>query len=112
MEETCGLRRLNPPQGLGRGNGAASSTWALVSTPTINVLRELGYGVAHKFVISKEQFKSDGYLFVNDFTLTQIAPSPDTFTEEMTKVAQKGLDTYIDLVTATGGKVSPQNGKK
>jgi hypothetical protein len=70
-----------PPQGLGQGNGAAPTIWALVSTPILNALRKKGYGAAFKCAITKNNFKLVGYCFVDDSTIVQITPSPETTTE-------------------------------
>ena len=44
---------LNPtPKGLGQGNGAAPSIWAIASTPLINYLRKEGHRGAFKCPIS------------------------------------------------------------
>eukprot|EP00957_Ditylum_brightwellii_P082486 6271239-Ditylum_brightwellii.AAC.1 len=44
------------PQGLGQGNGAVPTIWALISTPILNSLRERGFGAAFKCAFSKESF--------------------------------------------------------
>ena len=105
------LKLEPPPQGLGQGNGAAPATWALVSSPLLNVLRSKGYGVVFKCAISKKEFKIVGYCFVDDSTIIQMAPTPETPTEETVKIAQSELDIYAGLAAATGGKVSQARGK-
>ena len=37
-----------PPHGLGQGNGAAPSIWAIVSSPATNCLREAGHVAVFK----------------------------------------------------------------
>jgi hypothetical protein len=105
------LKLEPPPQGLGQGNGAAPATWALVSSPLLNVLRSKGYGVVFKCAILKKEFKIVGYCFVDDSTIIQMTPTPETPTEETVKIAQSELDIYAGLAAATGGKVSQARGK-
>eukprot|EP00957_Ditylum_brightwellii_P175598 13369941-Ditylum_brightwellii.AAC.1 len=76
--------KLNPPpQGLGQGNGAAPGTWALLSSPMLNAIRDKGHGAVFTCVISKRSFRLIGYCFVDDLTIVQMAPSPNTPTEEL-----------------------------
>lgn len=100
-----------PPQGLGQGNGAAPTIWALVSTPILNALRKAGYGAAFKCSISGEEFRLVGYCFVDDSTIVQIAPSPDTPIRDIVHMAQQEIDLYAGLAQATGGQISPVKGK-
>eukprot|EP00957_Ditylum_brightwellii_P145213 11060337-Ditylum_brightwellii.AAC.1 len=74
-------------------------------------MRRKGFGAAFKCCISQKEFKLVAYCFVNDTTMVQIAPSPDTPTEEMIKLAQKQANWYKALVRATGGQVSSAKGK-
>ncbi len=96
-----------PPQGLGQGSGNAAQTWALVSTPILNSLREAGLGAAFKCCISEETFHLVGYAFVDDCTLVSLAPSPDWTTKQTMDMAQEGMDLYAGSAKATGGKVHP-----
>eukprot|EP00957_Ditylum_brightwellii_P055783 4227139-Ditylum_brightwellii.AAC.1 len=74
----------SPSQGLGQGNGAAPCIWALVSTPILIAPRKKGYGAAFKCCISKD-------------TIVQIAPSPDTPTDEIVRTMQAEIDLYAVL---------------
>jgi hypothetical protein len=100
-----------PPQGLGQGNGAAPTIWALVSTPLLETLREEGHGMIFKCNISKDSFHLVGYAFVDDTTLVNVAPSPDWDTERIMKRSQEALDIYVGGVAATGGTVHPTKTK-
>eukprot|EP00957_Ditylum_brightwellii_P113175 8630713-Ditylum_brightwellii.AAC.1 len=101
----------HPLQGLGQGNSAAPGTWALISTPMLNAIRDKGHGAVFKCVISKRSFRLIGYCFVDDLTIVQMVPSPDTPTEELVQIAQDEIDLYAGLARATGGQVSPDKGK-
>lgn len=96
-----------PPQGLGQGNGAAPTIWALVSTPLLDSLRKEGHGLVFKCNISQESFHLVGYAFVDDTTLVSVAPSPDWSTGQVMQRAQEALDIYVGGVAATGGTVHP-----
>ena len=100
-----------PPQGLGQGNGAAPTIWALVSTPLLDQLRAAGHGVVFKCCLSGETFHLVGYAFVDDTTLVSVAPSPDWTTEQVMERSQRGLDMYVGGVRATGGTVHPKKSK-
>jgi hypothetical protein len=100
-----------PPQGLGQGNGTAHCTWALVSTPLLNATRDKGFGAVFKCSISKNSFKLVAYCFVDDSTVVQMAPSPDTPTNELVAITQNEIDLYAGLARATGGQISPDAGK-
>eukprot|EP00957_Ditylum_brightwellii_P196396 14963990-Ditylum_brightwellii.AAC.1 len=76
--------KLKPPlQGLGQCNGAALGTRALVSTPMLNTIRDKRHRAVFKYVISKSSFHLAGYCFVDDSTIVQMPPSPDTPTDEL-----------------------------
>ena len=48
---------------------------------------------------------------MDDSTITQVAPSPDTPLEETVKLAQKGLNIFSGESRATGGQVSTEKKK-
>eukprot|EP00957_Ditylum_brightwellii_P059436 4512344-Ditylum_brightwellii.AAC.1 len=77
-----------PSQGLVQGNGAAHCTWALVSTPVLNAIRDKGFGAVFKYSISKNSFKLVAYCFVDNSTVVQMAPSPDTPTNKRVAITQ------------------------
>ena len=52
-----------------------------------------------------------GHCFVDDYTIIQVAPSPDTPLEETVKQAQKSLNIFGGAAKATGGKVSAEKTK-
>ena len=96
------------PKGIGQGNGAAAYIWAIVSTPILNCLRKSGHGAAFKFSVSGDKTKLIGYCFVDDSTLVQIAPSPNTPTQDTVKLAQEDLNIFTGAARETGGQVSVQ----
>ena len=77
----------------------------------LNVIKDKGHGTVFKCVISKRSFHLIGYCFVDDLTIVQMAPSPDTPTEELVQIAQDKIYLYAGLARATGGQVSLDKGK-
>jgi hypothetical protein len=55
-----------PIQGIGQGNGAGPTLWALISTPLLNILQEEGLCVAFKTALSGNKVTFAGYIFVDD----------------------------------------------
>ena len=45
---------------------------------------------------------------MDDYTIIQVAPSPDTPLEETVKLAQKDLNIFAGESKATGGQVSTE----
>ena len=62
-----------PMQGIGQGNGAGPSIWAVVSTPALNMLQKAGYGACFKTAIVKTQIRIVEYSFVDDTDIIQTA---------------------------------------
>ena len=48
---------------------------------------------------------------VDDSTIIQLTPSPDTPLEETVKISQKGLNIFAGSAKPTGGQVSAENTK-
>ena len=100
-----------PPHVLGQGNGASPTIWDIVSSPLLNCLREAGHGAVFRCSTSQDSFHIVGYYFVDDSTIIQVAPSPDTPLENTVKLAQKGLNLFAGAAKATGGQVNAEKTK-
>jgi hypothetical protein len=61
-----------PFQGLGQGNGAGPTGWAVVSAPIINMVRAAGYGAAFVSAISCAIVSFVCYAFVDDMDLNDL----------------------------------------
>lgn len=96
-----------PVSGVGQGNGAGPQIWALVSTPILNMIREEGYGVAFKLVISGEEVRFAGYAFVDDTDLCHTAKSSETSTPQLLQEMQDAIDLWEGGIRATGGAIVP-----
>ena len=55
-----------PLQGLGQGNGAAPTAWAVISTPIINMMRCAGFGIKFTSALSHAPISLVCYAFVNN----------------------------------------------
>ena len=95
-----------PPQGLGQVNGAAPKMWAIVRSPLLNFLGEAGHGAVFKCRISRDYLHLVWYCFVDDSTIIQVAPTPDTPLTDTVKLAQNGLNIFAGASKATGVQVS------
>ena len=100
-----------PPQGLVQGDVTAPAIWDIVSTPLLKCLRKAGHGAAFKFFISGNATTLVEYYFVDDSKIIQVAPLPNTPTEDTVKLAQEGLNIFAGEVRETEGQVSVQKNK-
>ena len=97
-----------PPQGLGQGNGNGPQTWAVVSTPVLEMMRTAGHGASFKLAISGGEIRLVGFAFVDDSDVIQTAATPDTSSWEIADQAQIGLNRFVGGVRATGGDPQPK----
>jgi hypothetical protein len=67
-----------PVQGLGQGNGAAPTGWALISTPLINMMQTAGFGLQIVTSLSAVLISFLCYAFVDNTDLINTAPNLDT----------------------------------
>ena len=82
-----------PAHGLGQGNGAGPTIWAVVSTPLLNQMRKRGFGFFYLTCISNDELHFVGYSFVDDTDTIQ----SEQDTQDPTTVAkrmQSGMDTW------------------
>jgi Reverse transcriptase (RNA-dependent DNA polymerase) len=96
-----------PCQGVGQGNGAGPQIWALVSTPVLNYLREVGVGVTFATSITAENIRFVGYAFVDDTDLCQMALTEEMTAEEVAMAMQVGMEAWEGAMRATGAAVVP-----
>lgn len=94
-------------QGVLQGNGASPTTWALVSTPLLNMLRTAGDGTHIRTAITEENINIVGFAFVDDTDL----PVCDTRTveniQEVRAKAQSCINRWEGGLKATGGAIRP-----
>jgi hypothetical protein len=96
-----------PIQGLGQGNGAGPTIWALISTPVLNLLRTHGYGIKIISYISGEHLHFVGYCFVDDTDLVEFPMSPIS-AQEVAEAMQESVDAWEAGIRAGGGAIVPE----
>lgn len=99
---------LIPYQGLLQGNGASPTTWVLVSTPLINMLRSAGNGTHMISPLNKERSHIVAFAFVDDTDIPNAILNGDGATFEYIKEqAQDSVTRWEGGMKATGGAIRP-----
>lgn len=99
---------LIPYQGSLQGNGASSTTWVVVSTPLLNMLRTADHGAHYISPISKEHSHSVGFSFVDDTDLKQFDMRDHKITtQEVMEEMQRAINRWEGGLKATGGAIRP-----
>jgi len=96
-----------PIHGIGQGNGAGPAIWAVVSTPLLNVLRQLGFGFSYITPISCTLTNFCGFAFVDDTDLIQLLHS-NSSAEEVRFKLQQAIDTWEGLLSSMAGAIVPE----
>lgn len=109
--EICLEQPIRVPcyQGILQGNGAAPTTWVLISTPLLNMLREARKGGLFTSPVSKNRSHFVGYAYVDDMDIIttnnhNINLSVDEVMEEM----QLAIDIWEGGLSASGGAIVPE----
>ncbi len=99
----------NPIHGIGQGNGAGPTIWALVSTPIFDAMRRRGYGVFLQSAISGELIQFVGYAFVDDTDLAVTDPSVnyDEETSDIFDIIQESVRFWEGYIRCSGGAIRP-----
>ena len=99
---------LIPYQGILQGNGAAPTTWVLISTPLLNMLRAAGKGGKFMSPISKLSTHIVGFAFVDDTDLICLNNgNPQISALEVMMEIQEAIDLWEGGLKATGGAIVP-----
>ena len=99
---------LIPFQGILQGNGASPVTWVLISTPLLNMLREMDNGGHFETAISKQRSHIVGYSYVDDTDLLQVDLRDSTITIEQTIAnMQETINRWEGGLKVTGGAIVP-----
>lgn len=94
-------------QGVLQGNGASPTTWALVSTPVINMLRTANEGTHITTAIREEEIHIVGFAFVDDTDLPVTNTTQVETIEEVRDKAQSCINRWEGGIKATGGAIRP-----
>jgi len=103
LQSFSGTISLKPIQGLGQGNRAGPAIWAIVSSPILNSVCTVGYGIKLTSSISKSKIITVGNRFMDDMDLLV---ADDTKAQSSASIAhsmQEGLDWWEQGLRASGG---------
>jgi hypothetical protein len=93
--------------GVGQGNGAGPAIWAVLSSPVLDLLRGLGFGVQYTSAISAEHVHLAAYSFVDDTDLPHASSKVQAASEVLESI-QAAVDTWAGSLRATGGALEPR----
>jgi hypothetical protein len=82
---------LLPIHGIGQGNGAGPAIWAVVSTPLLNILHELGFGFEYATPISSIPIRFSGFAFIDDTDLIQMLHAQSSLEEVKSKLQDRQM---------------------
>jgi hypothetical protein len=106
-EDSYGYDDTLPPlMGLLQGNGAAGTGWQAISSVLVEMLKTAGFGLELWSAISQEAIKLACFQFVDDGTLIQGGPRPDSTGEEVYAGMQEVLNYWEGSLRATGGAIA------
>ena len=100
----------NKPHGNGEGNGNGPALWAGISSPLLNILRELDYGIRFSSPISNEELRLSAFGFVDDMDFVQTARDGDSNLDVFQKT-KKGVRLWEELLRVTGGAIETSDTK-
>ena len=93
--------------GLGQGNGHAPTTWGLISTKMMQVMRMRRHEVTLTLTISKEILSMVCFAFVDNTDLPVTLEDPDATAEDLIALFQLALDSWVGCLGTTGGELHP-----
>jgi hypothetical protein len=96
-----------PFQGLGQGNGAGPTGWAVVSSPITNMVRAAGYGAIFVSALSCVIISFICYAFVNDTDLVHTHPGDDHQGSGLIPEMQEAVNHWEGGLRASGGALVP-----
>ena len=109
-DDTFDTRELEEKlQGILQRNGAAPTTWVLISTPLINLLQKKGYGGKFLSPIRKEITNLVRFAFVddNDLILLNMIDASLGFDDIASKM-QEAIELWENGLKVTGGDIVPE----
>jgi hypothetical protein len=106
--KTYGSGRDPPFQGLGQGNGAGPSGWAVISTPLINMMRKAGFGFSLPTALTMSAVNFVCYAFVDDAVVVDTAKDVDTTGDTVRQEMQQAIDHWEGGLKAMDGTLVPE----
>jgi hypothetical protein len=94
----------NPIQGIGQGNGCGPAGWIALSTPTMAMLRQLGFRFWAIAAITGALIYTMGFAFVDDIDLFHMG-QPLQSGEDLIPEMQQAVNAWEKGITPTGGSL-------
>jgi hypothetical protein len=98
---------VDPMHSISQGNGAGPAIWAVVSTPLLDILRNMGFGFSYITHLSNQFIRCVGFAFVDNTDLLQVLHH-NSSREEVTKNLQESLDLWEGILSAKAGDIVPE----
>ena len=92
-----------PLQGIGQGNGAGPSIWAVINAPIISLLKRKGGGAIFRTAIALSILSFTGFSFVDDADIIHTSDNVNTPGEALIPKLQELVDTYTEALNNSGG---------
>ena len=89
-------------QGIGQGNGAGPTVWAVISSPLFEMLRSTGFEIELISCLLDTSVTLVGYSFVDDTDILFTTDSEEAFIQ----TAQERLNLWESNLSATGGAIN------
>jgi exonuclease III len=93
----------DPLMGVGQGNGAGPSIWAILSCILFRIMHEQNMSTTFTAKLSEALVNLVGFMYVDDNDL--IISGTSNKKEELIRVSQKRLSTWNKLIKETGGAI-------
>ena len=106
-DKSVGARVELKTQGYMQGNGAAPAGWAVVSITIIHAHKKEGHGATFLCPITKLKKEVAGVLYVDDTDITHLDLTKVETTSEAHASLQRSLDSWSQLLIASGGALKP-----
>ena len=103
-----GDKEEGPMSGMGQGNGTVPASWAVISTPMLEIMKKRGQCTVFKAFISGDELKIVGFAFVDDKDLLRASSPGEQTHEDVAQDMQEGLDLWEGLLKVTGGALVPE----
>ncbi len=95
-------------QGLCQGNGAFPAGWAVISIFILQAHRRKGHGAKFLCPITKLQQHLSAILYFKDTDILHIDLTKDVSTEDVHTAIQRSVNSWGNLLIATGGVLQPK----
>jgi hypothetical protein len=95
-------------QGLTQGNGASPAGWGVISICIVGAHGKKGHGAKFYCPITKVERHLSAIIYVDDTDILQIDLTKDESIEEVLQAMQFSINSWCNLLIATGGALQPK----